>query len=622
MNTTQNLPTCLKSRRPRLAAAALAAATALTASATLPAQTPPEGDIVALDEMVVSATRSPQDIQFLPSSVTRLDLGRLEKTGVRDMRDALAFEPGVIVVNTGAAGALSSVFLRGANTHQTLFFVDGVRINDKSASYGNLLGAATLLNVGRLEVLRGQQSTLYGSSAMGGVIAIETAPGRDQLGGTLTAEAGSFSTFGAAATVAGTQGQLGYSAWVARRVTDNDRDFNTHKAWEYSGRVDFAATADLTVGATFRGQLADYEEPGSTYFPSAGTVDSKNHLLTVYGELRLNDALTSRLTGGLHRRDYKWTNDWGQSTNLDRREIVDWTTTWESSENLEIVAGINHERAKVTVGDTRWRDELLAAYASGILHVNEAFTITAGIRNDHYDSVGGAATWRAGASWQLTDLTRVRGTYGTGFSAPAATDRFGVPSWGLLPNPDLLPEKSRGWDIGIDQDLNFAGMVLSATWFDNHFKNLFEWETIDYTTFEGMIVNRARASTRGLELAFRAQPHSAVTTRLAYTYLRAKNDETGDTLIRRPEHTLNADISVQISRQLLAGAGVRFVANRTDSVGPMPDYVTARLFGRYQLNESLVISARVENLLNETYEEVAGYPALPIGGYAGIEWRF
>lgn len=616
MNITK-LPTCFSTRRTRATAASLA-----MVILACPGTIAQDQEIIALDEMVVSASRSEQDIRSMPSSVTLLSIADLGESGIQSLQTALSQQPGVIVISSGAKGSQTSVFTRGASSHQTLFFVDGVRINDRSAEYQNLLGGAGLRNIERLEVLRGQQSTLYGSGATGGVVMLNTARGNDQFGGTLRAEAGSFNTIGGSATLAGAVDALGYSAHVSRLVTDNDRPGNSYKAWEYSGRVDYTATDNLVVGATLRGLLSDYEEPGSTLFPSPGVVDTKNHLATAYGELRINDSVTSRLTGGLHRSDYEFESTWGLSDRKDRREIIDWTSTWKTTENLEITGGVNYERSKITIGDTTSNDELLAAFASGVVNVNEAFTITAGLRNDHYDSAGGATTWRMGGSWQLTEFTRVRGTYGTGFVAPSAADRFGVPAWGQLPNPYIEPEKSRGWDIGIEHDFNFSGFIASATYFDNDFDNLLEWETVDFTTFEGMVVNRAEASTRGVELALAARPHNAVTTRIAYTYLRAKNDETGADLIRRPEHTIDAEVSALFTRRFFAGFGLRFVGNRVDSTGPLDDYATARLFGRYHVNEDLVVSARIENLFDKEYEEVAGYPALPIGAYAGIEWHF
>src|SRR5690606_8272469 len=172
---------------------------------------PVNRDPVPLERYVISATRSLQDPRETPSAVTLVDLPELRATQVPDLRSALAQQAGVVVVTTGAAGGQTSVFLRGANAHQTLFVVDGVRLNDRSASYINFLGAADFAGLDRLEVLRGPQSTLYGSSAMGGVILMNTTHGSDPASGRGTVLAGSFDTWGGGAIVEGGSGGLGYS---------------------------------------------------------------------------------------------------------------------------------------------------------------------------------------------------------------------------------------------------------------------------------------------------------------------------------------------------------------------------------------------------------------------------
>ena len=204
-----------------LAVALVAAPCALRAQAEVQVQ----------DQFVVSASRTPQDPAYLPSSVTSLSLPSLGDQQLPDLRTALAETPGVIVVNSGAVGSQSSVFLRGANSDLTLFVVDGVRLNTENISYANFFGGADLAGLDRIEVLLGPQSTLYGSSAMGGVILLETARGSGSPSGVLSTYAGSFGSFGAEASVAGGAGTVGYSASVSHEQTDNDRPYNRYRNW-------------------------------------------------------------------------------------------------------------------------------------------------------------------------------------------------------------------------------------------------------------------------------------------------------------------------------------------------------------------------------------------------------
>ncbi|MCX6950600.1 MAG: TonB-dependent receptor plug domain-containing protein, partial [Verrucomicrobia bacterium] len=246
----------------------------LAANAPLRAQSAVAGNpapVLPLDHLVVSAARLPQDPLYTPSSVSVLSLPDLQLLQVDTLKTALAQTPGVIVVSTGATGGQTSVFMRGANADQVLLLVDGVRMNTTEASYLNFLGGADLGGLGRVEVLRGAQSTLYGSSAMGGVILAETAAAGDGApSGVAMVQTGSFDTLGASVSVRGRSGWLGYSGSFGREQTDNDRPNNAYKQSSYTARLEAAAAPTLLFGVTLRGQQGAYDEAGSLLFAGAG----------------------------------------------------------------------------------------------------------------------------------------------------------------------------------------------------------------------------------------------------------------------------------------------------------------------------------------------------------------
>jgi len=338
LSILKSYPDQMKTLSLSLIRSAVLAIIPLTAITTTRAQTVP---VVLLDEMVVSAQRASHRIAQTPSAITLVPLEETRTAGEYALDKVLSKQPGTLVVSSGAVGSQTSVYMRGANSHQTLFFVNGVRMNDKGTAYFNFLGAANTTGVGRMEVLRGPQSTLYGSSAMGGVIAIDTTHGVVGTTGSLVAEYGSFNTFAASAEVAGGVQSLGYSLSVARDQTDNDRENNAFESWTYSGRFEGQITETVTIGATLRGLTSTYEEPGSTLasFPSEGTAETDDHLLTAYGEWQASDGFKSRLIGGLHRRDYVWISEWGNSPSQNDRRILAWLHTSSVSSALELVGG-------------------------------------------------------------------------------------------------------------------------------------------------------------------------------------------------------------------------------------------------------------------------------------------
>jgi vitamin B12 transporter len=581
---------------------------------------------VVLDRYVISASRTPQDPAYTPSSVSVLPLEELALAQIPDLRTALAEAPGLVVSNTGPTGGPSSIFLRGANAHQTLFVVDGVRMNDRSASYQTFLGGADLVGLDRMEILRGPQSTLYGSSAMGGVILMNTTTGRGPLTGTAAATAGSFDTLGGSLAVRGATSQLAYSAAAARFQTANDTPRNDFDQWSYATRLEWTASDALLLGVTFRGQNSGYEQTGSRFYPAPGKVDNDNYLGTVFAQAGVAETFTSRLTLALHQRNYDWTDrsgsPWGVNSALrNTRKIADWQNTWTALPELELVAGVNYERSRYEVDGAPSRDDVTAGYLSATAHPLEEVTLTAGVRRDDFESVGGANTWRAGAAWLPVKTTKLRATYGTGFGAPGSDDRYGVASWGQLPNAALRPERSRGWDAGIDQTLPGTDVTVSATYFQNRFSDLFDWQTVDFTTYQGRTVNVARARTEGVELMTRAHL-GAVETRVSYTYLDARDTTTGARLIRRPRHNGDGEVRMRLGKPWVIGAGVHFAADRTEVTGPFGGYTTVRLFTQYAVTDALTLKLRVENLLGKSYEDVRGYPALPRGAFGAIEWKF
>jgi vitamin B12 transporter len=611
---------------------ALVPVKAQTAAASPPAA-PPEAPVTSLGNIDVVASRLPEDPALVPSSETVLTPDELDASQVPDLRTALGQVPGVSVLNTGAPGGSSSVFIRGASSTETLFMVDGIRMNTQSeaASYNSYLGGADLVGLDQIAILRGPQSTLYGSSAMGGVILIDTARGAGPFSGVFDSSFGSFDTVDSSVAVQGAQGPLGYSASVSQEYTDNSRPYNQWDQWNYSTRLEYKVSDILTVGATYRGQDATYEEP-SSIIPAdvdMGDIQSENELVTTYAIWQPKPEFQSKLTLGWTQNEYQWTDltygSSGDFNSLGTREILDWQNTWEPTSTLQVVGGVNAEQSDYLASGQTTTDALRSIYLNTVLHPIKDLELTLGGRGDHYDSVGDAFTWRAGAAYLLNnETTKLHATYGTGFNAPDPVYRLGESPY-YVANPDIKPEQSRGWDAGIDQDFFNHQLSTGITYFNNRFRNLFTYQEIG-NTFNYEEVNEARAEAQGVEVATAAKLGAKTQVRLTYTYLTGGDPDNDTPLNLQPRHTLDGEVRVQATQAWLIGVGVHSEIDRdsvsSTTVTPMADYTTVRLFTSYEWRKGVIFKLRVENALNDKYQENPGWPALPLGVFGGVELHF
>jgi vitamin B12 transporter len=247
---------------------------------------------------------------------------------------------------------------------------------------------------------------------------------------------------------------------------------------------------------------------------------------------------------------------------------------------------------------------------------------TAGLRNDDFDTFGRATTGRVTAAWLLANRAlKVRASYGTAFRSPSFLDLYGESAF-YSGNPNLRPERARGWDTGVDYQLPGRRGVLRLTWFEMDLSDLIT-STADFRSVE----NIERARTRGGEVAAQFSLRHA-SFRAAYTFLEAENLTAGTRLLRRPRHRLNVDAWQEFGGRVTLGAGLAFNAQREDVDArtfrriEAEDYTVVRVHAAWRLNPRLAVKARMENALDERYEEVNGYPALGFGAFAGVEWSW
>jgi vitamin B12 transporter len=611
----------------RLVLRLLSLAAATVGSPALHSQAVPDGQ---LPTYVVVATRTPEDVRTLGSSADVVTPGDLEREDLESAADALGLVPGITALPNGARGSDVSVFTRGADSDQTLFLVDGIRLNDANTDYAVVLGGSRLGATDTIEVARGPQSTLYGSEAVGGVVSIEAQKGSGDPSSELILGAGSFDSASASLSAQGARDGWAWSLTGSGSHTANDRPNNAFDGANLVLRVDRDLVPGIAVGATLRGFDGRYGDPGDIYTndPYAWETES-NWLGTVFADLKPAPDWTARITLGGQDRRYVSFDElpgvYSETTLVEnRRGIVDSQATFSGLAGQRLTAGFTAE-AETTrdngYGDIDQRQTLFAAFTEDQWHPAEGVYLTAGFRFDDFDTFGNAETGRVTAAWLSPGkLLKLRASAGTGFNAPSFLELYGV-STGYSGDPDLKPERSRGGDAGIDLYLPGASGTLSATFFRTDTSNLIVY---DFSVYPGTTANVGRARSDGVELELKWRPAAGLECRASYTYLDASDLTDGTRLLRRPRNSGSAEVWKDLGGGWSAGAGLVVVAGREDVDAQTfltvddPDYAVFRLTSAWKATPRLTVRARVENLLNKKYAPVNGYPALGAGAFGEV----
>jgi vitamin B12 transporter len=258
----------------------------------------------------------------------------------------------------------------------------------------------------------------------------------------------------------------------------------------------------------------------------------------------------------------------------------------------------------------------------------ENFVATVGLRSDDHSRFGSHETWRLTASYLVAITgTRFKATYGTAYKAPTLAQLYENSAW-VSGNPDLSPEKSRGWDAGIEQAFWEERILLGATWFENRFEQLINtrWNPV---TFKYEYENIDEASSRGVELTLSVRPLETMTVAAGYTYTDTENRATGEDLLRRPRNKYNLAINVRLPKRSEVQLDMIHVGKREDidsedwsQVKTLAAYTVVNLAVSCDVTERFRLSGRVENLFDEDYEEVSGFGTPGIAGYLGVQLQF
>ena len=586
--------------------------------------------VVPLPAVVTSATRTAADPRTLGTAVDFITAEELARRQTTSLSAALRGVAALPTATSGATGMTTSLFLRGANSNQSLFLVDGLRLNEPNTDYAVFLGGACVGACDSLEISHGPQSTLYGGEAIGGVVALRALRGAGRPSGRVAVEAGSFGTRQAALSAQGESGADAWSFSVQGGATDNERPNNRFESFNAVTRVDRRLSPSVAVGATARWFHGAYGSPGDRFVNDPDNTERESNLLaTAFADLTISKEWTARaLVGAQDRRFVAESPRAGRPTSFtvvkNRRAVADVQTTWSGWERHRVTAGLTGEGNRTVntgFGAIDRRQRLFAVFAQDEYSPRNDVFLTAGLRNDDFDSFGRATTGRATAAWLTSGgKMKFRASHGTAFRSPSFLDLYGRSAF-YSGNPALRPERAAGWDAGFDLLADRRGRV-GVTWHETRVRDLIA-STPDFRSVQ----NIQRARTRGLEFSG-VVPVAEAEVRWSYGYLEADNVTTGRRLLRRPRHRGSLDVGRAWTGGLSLGAGWSVTAAREDVDARTfrtidgEDFSVVRVYGEYRVNPRLALKARVENLLAEKYEEVNGYPAAGRAVFGALEWRF
>ncbi|MDP8913375.1 MAG: TonB-dependent receptor [Pseudomonadota bacterium] len=614
----------------------------------------PSPDAVPEPEIVVTASLAPVPEEEAPATVTTIDEARIEALGEPLTMDLLRSVPGVSVAVSGPPGTQTQVRIRGAEANHTLLLIDGIRFNDPAAGNEPRFELLTNEGLNRLEVVRGPQSALYGAEAIGGVVALFT--GRDVAGTDASAllEAGSHNFFRASGAGASTNGSRSLSAYGGYQRSSGIDSFGQGGERDGYENLTLGGAAGLQLssdfGLRFSGRFTDATSEFDAFDPRtfrrADTLDeTRNRIGAV------------RLAGTLAPAGSAWTFRLGgtvlSSSNRNRRAESPLNRTEGERFTVDALAS-----GELVTGSIRHRISVAADYEDERFKAkDQAFS---GRTDQKRDRERGALVgeWRASLADRITanlalrhdaferfaDATTVRGSalvdiagpfsafvgYGEGIARPTFFELFGFFPGSFRGNPDLKPERSRGYELG----LRYRGSALSAgiTGYRQRLTDEIV-STFDRVTFLSGVANAAGKSRReGIEVETEWRPLSNLMLWANYGYLDADEQQVRDGTalreVRRPRHSGSAGLSGQFGR-VSGGTSIDYVGERTDldfDTFParrvtLDDYVLVNARAAYRLTDAVEAFGRVSNLFDADYQDVIGFATLGRTVSAGIRVR-
>lgn len=589
-------------------------------------------DETKLDTIIVNGSRLDQTLTEVGSSVSVITREDLDQLGVDFALDAVATAPGVTINQNGAFGGNASVRIRGASTDQTLVLIDGIPVNDPTGTGGGYNFAhLDTDSIDRIEVLKGPQSTLWGSDAIGGVISITTKHPAEGLSGTLFGEYGSFNTLRGGASISNAN-EIGDFRLAATGLSTD----GISKADEANGNTEddgyesqtLAAKGGLNLPANIRLDTSllwsDAESEYDSYaFGAQGSVadgDEVSNSETLSGNVSLKISLLEGRLENLVQIGYADIERENVSNGVQSyftegdRVLYRYQGTLAINNANTLAFGAEREETSANEQDSSI-DSLFALYEFKPV---EDLTLTGGLRVDDHETFGLETTGRVAAAWTATEQVTFKASWAQGFKAPSIFQSTYICTFcGLTePNANLEPETSEAFDIGVQWQSSDQRLTLGATVFDQETENL-----IDFSYTAGYD-NIALVDSQGIELTGAYSVTDWLGVAASYTFIDAVDGE-GNELTRLPESTGNVSLSLDPDGPFSGAVLVQYNGEEANTDGSdLDSWTRIDLTGSYDLNETIELYGRIENLFDEEYQKILGYGTPGLSGSVGLRLRY
>jgi vitamin B12 transporter len=595
------------------------------------------------EEITVLGNGNTQRIEKSGQSISVIGPDELDSIQSRNLATVLQRLPGVSLARNGSPGSFTGLFVRGATSQQVLVMVDGIRVADVAAPGGGAdLGTLSAGGLGKVELLRGSNSVVWGSDAIGGVLAVSS---RNSDEVEATAEYGSRGSLDAQAHVG--MRESGYQFALTGGYTETDgfssaasgSEADGFRQWRGNGRGRIQITSDLA--ATLAGRYADsrLEFDGYSFAPPYGLIDTPEYSLIEEWSGRAaleyaSNVLHLEVAYALHdlqraNFDPRFGSDPGFVAK-GRDERAELRGYYAISNTLSLNFGAEHawERYSTTYDARKSAKSTSAHLLLG--WAGSGLNLAAGARFDDHSGYGSEWTFGANGSYDLGSGWRLRASYGEGFKAPTLYQLYS--DYG---NTAVRPERSRSYDLGVEQGDRNGTLHLALTLFRRDSRDL-----IDFASCTGEVciarpfgryenVGRARAQGFELELGTRVTENFRASA--AYTWLKAKDRSPGhfnqgNDLARRPRHSVNVALDWTTPLAGLSlGADLRMVGGSFDDAGNftrLDGFATGTLRASLPVTEKIELFGRIENVTDARYQTVAGYNTAGRSAFAGARARF